>query len=231
MRLLIYADPHWSTTSSIIRSRGEKYSRRLEGLIKTMQWIENLAVEENCSSIVCLGDFFDTATLNSEEISALHEIAWSNKYHYFIVGNHEIGKYDLSLNSVNALGLADKFDIIDRPAEIPIWKKDTAVICVPYILDKDRKPLKEYLLQACPHIDDREHVIVFSHNDIKGVQMGRFISTSGFELSEIKDNCSLFVNGHLHNGCEVAPGVINLGNITGQNFVVDGGRTLGPGWR
>ena len=33
MKILFYADPHWSTTSSIVQSRGKKYSTRLENLI------------------------------------------------------------------------------------------------------------------------------------------------------------------------------------------------------
>ena len=51
--------------------------------------------------------------------------------------------------------------------------------------------------------------------------MGRMISKDGFTIDEIKENCSLFVNGHLHNGTEVDRGIINLGNITGQNFGED----------
>jgi hypothetical protein len=69
-----------------------------------------------------------------------------------------------------------------------------------------------------------DNLIVLSHNDIAGIQMGGFVSTTGFPLDEIKENCKLFVNGHLHNGEVVAPGVINLGNLTGQNFSEDGYR-------
>ena len=91
MKLLLYSDPHWCEYSSIIRSRGEKYSTRLENEINTINWVQRLAEDKNCNRIICLGDFFDKESLNSEEISALSEIRWSSIPNYFIVGNHEAG--------------------------------------------------------------------------------------------------------------------------------------------
>ena len=88
MRYFIYADPHWSSYSSIVRSRGEKYSTRLENLSCTMMWIELEAQRQNCDAIICLGDFFDKSELNSEEITALSEIQWSPIKHYMLVGGH-----------------------------------------------------------------------------------------------------------------------------------------------
>ena len=67
MRYLIYTDVHWCTYSSIIRSRGETYSKRIENLITSINWAENLALEKGCNEIICLGDFFDKPDLTSEE--------------------------------------------------------------------------------------------------------------------------------------------------------------------
>ena len=222
MRLLIYADPHWAVNSSIVRSRGEKYSTRLENLIQSINWVEDTASKYGCDTVVCLGDFFDTAQLNSEEISALGEIGWHNCNHYFIAGNHEMGRADQSFSSANIFDLCPKACTITDPAYLPIYDQaDTRIVCIPYILEKNRKPLKEYL-DAMGVFVKVDNLIVLSHNDISGIQMGNFMSTVGFSLDEIRENCKLFVNGHLHNGEVVAPGVINLGNITGQNFSEDG---------
>ena len=35
-KFLIYADPHWSQYSSIVRKRGNKYSMRLHNLINSL---------------------------------------------------------------------------------------------------------------------------------------------------------------------------------------------------
>lgn len=77
MKIFIYADPHWSQYSSILRQRGERYSKRLENLIDSVNWVERTAEEQECSKIVCLGDFFDKAELNAEELTALSEVKWS----------------------------------------------------------------------------------------------------------------------------------------------------------
>ena len=222
MRLLYYADPHWSVNSSIIRSRGLKYSKRLENLINSINWVENTARDQGCESIICLGDFFDTPQLNSEEITALGEIAWHTCQHYFLAGNHEMGRGDQSFSSSNIFDLCPMSCAITSPTVLPIYdQRDTRIVGIPYILEKDRKPLKVYLENIKADLSV-ENLIILSHNDISGIQMGGFVSTSGFSIEEIKENCKLFINGHLHNGDVVAPGVINLGNLTGQNFSEDG---------
>ena len=221
MKLLLYADPHWSVTSSIVRSRGNKYSTRLENLIESLQWVEDTARDKGCGAVVCLGDFFDTSQMNSEEISALGEIIWAQCPHYYIAGNHEMGRGDSMFSSAKVFDLCPQSYAITSPTSIPIYdQRDTRIVCLPYILEKDRKPLKNYLDDIKEDLNV-DNIIIFSHNDIKGIQMGSFLSTSGFSIDEIKDNCNLFVNGHLHNGGVVAPGVINLGNLTGQNFSED----------
>ena len=222
MRLLYYADPHWSVNSSIIRSRGSKYSKRLENLINSINWVEGTARDRCCESVVCLGDFFDTPQLNSEEITALGEIRWHMCQHYFLAGNHEMGRGDQSFSSSNIFDLCPMSYAITSPTVLPIYdQRDTRIVCIPYILEKDRKPLKVYLENIKANLSV-ENLIILSHNDISGIQMGGFVSTSGFSIEEIKESCKLFINGHLHNGDVVAPGIINLGNLTGQNFSEDG---------
>ena len=212
MRLFIYADPHWSSYSSILRSRGEKYSTRLEYRIKTMNWIECEAVLQNCDTIVCLGDFFDKSELNSEEVTALQEIGWSDIPHWFIVGNHEMGRSTSEHSSSHLFELLPNACVVD---ELGVYTDgDTSVVSLPYILENNRKPLKDYL-KDCKL---RDNIIILSHNDISGMQLGKYVSTTGFSIEEIENSCNLFINGHIHNEGEIGNKIINLGNITGQNF-------------
>ena len=114
MKLCIYTDPHWSTYSSILRQRGNHYSKRLEALIESINFVEGVANARRCDEIICLGDFFDRNTLSAEELTALKEIKWSTLPHTFIVGNHEITTDDLSMNSLNALEKVGV--VIDKPS-------------------------------------------------------------------------------------------------------------------
>ena len=88
MKLGLYTDVHFSKYSSIVQSRGDKYTTRLENCIDSINWAEE--VLKDCDKIICLGDFFDKAFVDAEVIEALNEIKWNSKEHYFLLGNHEI---------------------------------------------------------------------------------------------------------------------------------------------
>ena len=220
MKLLIYSDPHFCANSSLIKSRGSKYSTRLENQIQTLNWIEEIAIKEKCDKIICLGDFFDKPDLTSEELTAINDVNWSTVPHTFLVGNHEMGSQDLVYNSANVLSKIGS--IITKP-EIEVGY-DYEIMYLPYILEDNKKPIQEYYKELVKDTFTTQEVkerIIFSHNDIKGIRFGQYESKRGFDLEEITNFCSLFVNGHLHNGEWINNKVLNLGNVTGLNFSED----------
>lgn len=216
MKICIYSDPHWSTYSSILRQRGIWYSKRLESLVNSINWVENLAFQQNCSSIFCLGDFFDRNNLNAEEITALNDIKWSNMQHTFIVGNHEITKDDLSMNSMNVLAQIGR--VVNTPLYIEF--NDFNIVIIPYVDEDNREPLDKIMNDLS--INRNKKTIIMSHNDIAGIRYGAYVSESGFAIDEIERNCSLYLNGHLHNGSWITNKILNVGNLSGQNFTEDG---------
>ena len=225
MRVLICGDIHWSTYTSIIRKRGTEYSKRLENCINSVNWVEETAEEYNCDKVVYLGDFFDKAELNSEEITALKEIQWSNIPHQILVGNHELGSANGQYNTTRLFNLLPNFEVIDKP------KVDVGFgyyfLYLPYIFEKDRKPISEYF-NSCFNrnefvTQEVKNIFIFSHNDLKGVNYGAFESKEGFELQDILNNSTICFNGHIHNNGEIVEDrIINVGNLTGQNFNEDG---------
>lgn len=223
MKIGIIGDVHWCQYSSIIRKRGKKYSLRLENCINSINWAEKLTSQLNCDVNVYMGDFFDRADLNSEEISALKEIKWNELDKYFLVGNHEMGSSDLQINSTSLFELFDNylfnsdytkpFHVIDSPHHMGIgFPNECEIIMLPYIQETNRKPIEDYIKS------NAFKKILLMHNDIKGIQLGKMISQQGFSIEEIQNNCDLCINGHLHNGGKVAPKIFNVGNLTGQNF-------------
>ena len=177
-----------------------------------------MAKENNCEEEIFLGDTFDKPDLTAEEVTALTEVEWQNnvRIRHFIVGNHESGVSSLIYNStqvLNRLGVIE-----DTPYIYPVDEK-TEFLFLPYITEDNRKPLAEYLVNK----NTEKKLIAFSHNDIKDFQMGMFLSKTGFSIDEIENNCDLYINGHLHNGGWVTKGqkILNLGNLTGQNFSED----------
>lgn len=134
----------------------------------------------------------------------------------FITGNHEIGSNDLKYSSSHL------FNMLPNSIEINTASKDlidsgACELCyMPYELEYHRKNLVDYFANKTA-----PRRIIFSHNDISGIQMGKWKSTSGFSVDEINDACDLFINGHLHNGSFINKKILNLGNLTGQNFSED----------
>ena len=216
MKVLIVGDIHWSTYSSILRSRGKKFSKRLECLIKSLNWVEQISKEYGCEEEVFLGDTFDKPDLTAEEISALSEVNWCSnpRIRHFIVGNHESDIASLEHNSTQIL---HKVGVIEDTPNIYPVDDATEFLFLPYITEDNRKPISEYMKNRVKE----KNLIVFSHNDIKNFQMGAFLSKTGFDIDDIEANCALYINGHLHNGSWVTMKILNLGILCGQNFGED----------
>lgn len=223
-KILLYTDNHFCSTSSIMRSKGDKYSTRLENQILSINWAENLAVENGCDAVIHLGDFFDKPDLTAEELSALKDIKWADIPHKFLVGNHELASSDRLLNSLNALSKIG--EVITEPSMTSGFGYE--LFYLPYILESERKPLSQYLAdvrkvywQDMWTTQEVKRSIILSHNDIAGIRYGSFVSKAGFTVDEIKQTHALFLNGHLHNKTLVDENILNLGNLTGQNFSED----------
>ena len=216
MKILLFADLHMCPQASIINKWGTKYPKRLENCIDSINWVERKAEELGCAYIISLGDFFDKPDLTSETITACQEIQWSELQHYHLVGNHDASNSSLIFNSVNCLS-TDNHRVITEPLML---SADGCDLCfLPYITECDRKPLSEYF-NGKEHTFNSERII-FSHNDISGIQMGPVVSKTGFGIEEIEAGCDYFFNGHLHNGQAITKKVINLGNLTGKDFGED----------
>lgn len=214
MKILLFTDLHMCPRASIINKWGTKYPSRLENCITSVNWLERKAEELGCKYIINLGDFFDKPDLSSETITACNDIDWSWIMHYHLVGNHDASNSSLTFNSVNCLS-TDGHVVITEPQVLML---DDCDICfLPYITECDRKPLAEYF----KNLDIDRPRVILSHNDISGIQLGPVMTKTGFSLEEIEANCTLFVNGHLHNGQALTPKVINLGNLTGKDFGED----------
>ena len=108
-------------------------------------------------------------------------------------------------------GLSNNFHVIKDITNTSI--NNISIILIPYMLNYDT-PISDM-------VGSDKNGIILMHNDIKGIQMGPVTSKYGFDIDDISKNCALCVNGHLHNGEQIADNMINIGNLTGQNFSED----------
>ena len=207
MHIGLYTDPHISMVSSIIvgKQGNQEFSGRLQNLVDSFKWMNNLFKEHCCEKIFCLGDMTDKPNLTAEEITALSRC--NVQEHNLIIGNHCRADKDGMISSLSLFK-----NIYYEPTVIPIPKDNGGyynIFILPYNSDiRDLTPYKT------PPFD-----LILSHNDIKGYDFGGHISESGYELSDILQACNLFINGHLHNGgWLVKDRIINLGVLSGVNF-------------
>jgi DNA repair exonuclease SbcCD nuclease subunit len=213
MKVCVYSDNHFCRNSSIIRSNGSRFSKRLENQINSIEWVEELALSHGAESIFCLGDFFDNNVLTADEITALQSIQWNEIPKVFLAGNHEMQNAENS--SALIFNILNKANVFLEPMS---YTMGNCEICfLPYISETNRKSLVEYFGEK----PTNKNRVIFSHNDVAGIQMGQFISKEGFSVEEIDANCDLFINGHIHNCSWFSEKGINIGNLTGQNFSED----------
>ena len=216
MKVLIYSDVHFSQDSSIVRSMGKKYSTRLEYLVNSLNWAEELAEKEHCEAVFNLGDMFDKPTLNAMELTALKDIKWADMLHFILVGNHDSNINSLEYSSSEVLAKIPNFYIVSKISHLLL--SNTLFWFIPYIMEQDRKSLNTYLDYKDPRT---KNTVILSHNDIKGIQLGKYVSQEGFDIEDISKNCDLFLNGHLHNSSYITKKILNVGNLCGMNFSED----------
>ena len=154
--------------------------------------------------------------LNSEEISALKEINWAPISHVFLTGNHETNVKSLQYCTSDLFNLCNNSVTISSPSSYVVESTNTEMCFLPYVLDSSNKTIGDFFGQKVA-----KNRIIISHNDIKDVQYGQFLSTEGFSVTDIENNCDLFINGHIHHCAYVTNKIINGGNLTGQNFTED----------
>lgn len=213
MKICIFGDVHWSQYSSIVRQRGERFSIRLENLIQSMNWVEDMTKEYNCGMCISLGDFFDASTIDAESITALREVNWNEIQHIIVAGNHEMARADNHYSSANILSLLPFVDVVTVPKQMRLCE-NTNLMFLPYVLEPDKCNISELFTKN--NID-----YMFSHNDLKDVNYGSFISKTGFSVDDISAVCDRCFNGHIHNEGVCGDNIINVGNLTGQNFSED----------
>lgn len=217
MKIMIHSDNHWNEKSSIISSFGYKYSKRLEQLIKSINWAFDTAKDHGCKATICCGDFFDKPNLTQQELTALQEIKWpSDLTNYFLVGNHESEEIDLHYSSTEVLKFNNNI-IISEPTTIML--DGTEINFLPYIPESARQPILDYFPKE--KNNKAKHRILISHNDISGINYGPIVSSIGFEKEELATNFDLVLNGHIHNQGWVTNNLLNVGSFSAHNFTND----------
>lgn len=200
-RIIAVGDPHARIST-------------LPSIIDLSSKIAALAVSENATAIVVLGDLFnDFARIHllcQRAITIFFEtLLSSGKQVFYVVGNHDMMNNQVFLEDYHALtpfrnwkGLT----IADRPMAASEF-----VFC-PYVAPGR---LQE-ALDSVPELPAREGVAaIFCHQEIRGAKMGAVASIHGDEWPE---DFPLIVTGHIHDHAWLQKNVLLVGTPMSQAY-------------
>lgn len=222
MKIMIYADPHWSQNSSIIVGSSDSTSGRLDALTKSYEWMYKLASDNKVKLTVNLGDTFDNSTVQANEHTGL-----ANGMSYRdtkipeigLVGNHDMLSYDGTISAVSFMNLLPNYKMYSKPDTL-FFDKKVLIGLLPYKKYNENE-LSEFInkVQREKEAYLPKRTILLSHNDIYGSDLGGWSIKSGIDPKVLSNNFDKTFNGHLHNGSWVTKNkVLNVGSLSGQNF-------------
>lgn len=222
MKLLIVADMHLAYTSSILPlyKENSKYTTRLQYMIDTVKWYENLAEEQGVDYIINLGDLTDGNILRAEELTALAE-AYSCRNsksipELYVTGNHDTLTDDHRYSATSILRSIPNFTIYTEPEKVVLVGKSGESInttMLPYMNWKkiDHEFLKKW-----------NSDMLFSHIDIMGSSL---YSTFGVDFGIDPELLCMYFNnvynGHIHLQERLKcskNNIWNVGSLTSISF-------------
>lgn len=213
MKIGIYTDCHFCKSSSIlVGSSLNKYSMRLDSLIKSFEWMYELFEQNEVCSIFNLGDLISSDILDAETNSALSEALSYSKgiQEYWLIGNHEKKSRDSKFHSLSLIKqypnikIIDDFDTIDLGSLKVLMKSFTS-----------SENSLELFQNECKSVKDKS--IVMTHQVYRDMIPGMV----GYDLDykEIVKNKNILriFNGHIHSAKDVDR-YCQVGSISGMSF-------------
>lgn len=217
MKILIYTDLHCSYNSSILplytseKTEGKMYTTRLDMIVKTGEWIAQIAKENDVDMLVNGGDTFDSTTVRTEELDAITQFFKSFDDlcipHIVVVGNHE--KVNDEFNAVKILSGFKNVAVCQEPTKV-----NEVLSVLPYM---DSKKVTPDLLKPL------SNKLLVSHVDIQGSCLrDSYILDAGVNPELFAEYFKLTANGHLHTAEKLETSqnqVWNIGGVSSISFV------------
>lgn len=213
MKILMFGDIHFHHTHRFSQITPEGFSVRELEHLSCADDIIDLCIQEHVDVVQFLGDMFGPTgdNISCQTLAVVTEFIRkiSKSYKFDIItGNHDCSSH---INNRYSHKLApfkwwDKVEIYDEP----IVMRDR--VYMPYCISD------EYATSFLESIEDKENKIVFSHLEIKGINIGNGIFTQkGVELSLLKQFKRVF-QGHYHSITSLAKNIHVAGSTQRLSF-------------
>ena len=193
MRFLCFSDIHFHGTHRFSHITDEGYTIRELEHLSCAQTLIDICNKEDIDRIVFCGDLYQAVgdNLSTQTQSAVCEfVDLLSKYKPLdmLVGNHDLSG-TTNFKAVHKLIPFKYFDnvtVYDTPIE-----KDNFVY-MPYCTSD------EYATAFLENIKDKENKVVFSHLELKGINLGNGIETTHGVPLDLLSQFKMVIQGHYH---------------------------------
>lgn len=213
MRYLCFSDIHFHHTHRFSHITSEGYTVRELEHLSCADDIVKICREDNIDRIVFVGDLFGPVgdNISTQTLSAVCEFVEKIskiKPLDMIVGNHDLSA---STNYKNVHKLIpfkyfDNVTVYDNPFEIG------NIIFMPYCTSD------EYATCFLENIRDKQNKVVFSHLELKGINLGNDIETTHGVPLDLLTQFKMTIQGHYHGSSNYGKNIQVIGSTQRLSF-------------
>lgn len=213
MRFLCFSDIHFHHTHRFSHITSEGYTVRELEHLSCAQDIINICQTENIDRIVFCGDLYQTVgdNLSTQTQSAVCEfvdLLSKIKPLDMLVGNHDLSG-TTNFKAVHKLIPFKYFNnvtVYDTPVE------EGNIVYMPYCTSN------EYATAVLESIKDKQDKIVFSHLELKGINLGNGIETTHGVPLDLLSQFKMTIQGHYHGSSSYGSNIKVVGSTQRLSF-------------
>ena len=213
MRYLFFSDIHFHGTHRFSHITDEGYTIRELEHLSCAQTLIDICNKEDIDRIVFCGDLYQAVgdNLSTQTQSAVCEFVEKIskiKPLDMLVGNHDLSG-TTNFKAVHKLIPFKYFDnvtVYDSPVE-----KD-GIVYMPYCTSD------EYATTVLENIKDKKNKVVFSHLELKGINLGNGIETTHGVPLDLLLQFKMTIQGHYHGSSSYGPNIKVIGSTQRLSF-------------
>ena len=213
MRYLFFSDIHFHGTHRFSHITDEGYTIRELEHLSCAQTIIDICNKEDIDRIVFCGDLYQAVgdNLSTQTQSAVCEFVEKIskiKPLDMLVGNHDLSG-TTNFKAVHKLIPFKYFNnvtVYDSPVE-----KD-GIVYMPYCTSD------EYATTVLENIKDKKNKVVFSHLELKGINLGNGIETTHGVPLDLLSQFKMTIQGHYHGSSSYGPNIKVIGSTQRLSF-------------
>lgn len=213
MRYLCFSDIHFHGTHRFSHITDEGYTIRELEHLSCAQTLIDICNKEDIDRIVFCGDLYQAVgdNLSTQTQSAVCEFVEKIskiKPLDMLVGNHDLSG-TTNFKAVHKLIPFKYFNnvtVYDSPVE-----KD-GIVYMPYCTSD------EYATTVLENIKDKKNKVVFSHLELKGINLGNGIETTHGVPLDLLLQFKMTIQGHYHGSSSYGPNIKVIGSTQRLSF-------------